>query len=457
VAPIGVGVAVGAGAAAGYLMREVQDYVTGSEVSQGKYDGLEAQEKHTQIKQDATAMVASNDTVITTFQNLLTNSQNAAFSNAKFAAIEQLNLGNGASTAKSEAKNEVDAYYATQQKNILGHYSVQITSIVNMISGYDASKFDANGVGFNSLNSASTDGKSKTLVDGNSYSYNGLSFAFTDSGNGSDFTSGFGISTTYTDPDQEGDILYLKPYDTGSSTEIWDNKRWADIWSQISTMHSNVVGEIETWVDGVAPNYTSGDISLDQLVNASDLANKAPDEQGFSYAGADLALLGIEGAEHNYEIELMESGQVVQGTIYAKGRSDPLELGTVYSPDSIAGTVYLAYETTDDSGNTVSDLVGLEQNFQVLEGTDSEGNSVSEVTFSSKNQQTTDTDVQKVQEELQQLQDLQDKLEKQQQQEVSSGGGGMSLDQFSIGGIPGAGVVAIVAGGALWLFGQDDN
>jgi hypothetical protein len=423
---------------------------------------MEADQAHANARASLISMREANKTVLTTMSNLLANSQNAAFADAKYAAVEAMNLGKTKADVKAAAVPKVDTFFATQQKNLFNHFSVQAQTWVNIINSLE----DTPNIGWDDVFIHPADGRnvddgrpndmggkcqlatnSVTLVDGNDFTYNIAQWNYQNSG-------GYSKDSAVK---PGGDPIKAFPVNTGSQTVVLDGPKWTSVRDSITSNHSNVVSEIETWIDGVYDSYNQGDIQLSELVDASTIADKAPDEQGYSYAGADLALMGLEGADHAYSIELMESGEVVQGTIYAQSRTDPLELGTVYSPGSISGTVWLAYETTDDSGNTVSDLVALEQNFQVLDGKNSEGESVTEVTFSPKNQQTTDTNVTNVTKELQQLQELQDELRKQQQQEVSSGGGGMSLDQFSIGGIPGAGVVAIFLGGALWLFGQDDN
>ena len=457
-----VGVAIGAGAAAGYLMRSVQDYATGSPLSSDKYAELSGEEIHAQVRQDAIEIRETDNTVLTTVNNLLNNAQNAAFSKAKYAAIESMNIGDSESTVKTKAEDVINAYYSVQAENVLKHFSIQATKVYNSGSQVDnvsdpgdgeVFKFRLGSDVYNTTNGGprieST--KTYTLPDGSDVQYTTVEVTREPTQ-----TNAFKPTGTPDNGSQRQLDVKPLPETTDSTIEMFSDNEYRRAIDKIETQSSNVVSEINTWITGVYSNYNSGDIALSDMVSASDIANKAPNEQGFSYAGADLALLGIEGADHAYSIELMESGQVVQGTIYAQGRTKPLELGTVYSPDSIAGTVWLAYETTDDSGNTVSDLVGLEQNFQVLDGKDSEGNSVSEVSFSSKNQQTTDTDVQKIQEELQQLQELQNELEKQQQQEVSSGGGGF-VDSFAIGDLPGAATIAIIGGGILVLFGQDDN
>jgi hypothetical protein len=455
---VGVGAALATGAAAGYLMREAQNLLV-EDVDSSKYADLAADSLHTEIRSDAIAMKASDDTVLTTFENLLSNAQNAAFANAKYAAVESMNLGDSETVVTNTAVTEIDNYYATQQTNLAKHLSQQSIKLGTFKTAID-----------NNSNLSQTDVFSGTTADGSTtadfvgITFNQRSVTLVD---GSSVTVEFGdfessptdttvITNLYTGNNRKN-ILNVKPVDTGSTEEFLPVSRYDNVWQDIINQHSTVKSEIETWISSVYPEYSSGDIALSDLVNPSDIASKAPDEQGYSYAGADLALLGIEGAEHRYKIDLKQDEKIVTGTVYAQGRTDPLDIGTVYSPGDISGTVWLAYETGDGEGGTVSDLIGLEQDFEILSGIDQNGEEVSEVTFRETNQQTTDTDIQTIKEELQQLQDLQNKLEEQQRQEVTSGGGGggggILPDGQLIDGISnkilGAGAAAVAIYGAI--------
>lgn len=446
---IGVGAAVATGAAAGYFMREVQDYVTGVDSSK-TYDQLSASELHADIREDGLAMKAANDTVLTTFENLLVNSKNAALSNAKYAAVEQMNLGNTESEVTTKAHKEVDKFFVKHQKNLANHASTQVAvygnwqSAINNITNLSISDVFVDNGGSINISDVTI-----SLLDGTNFSTNRLE-------NPAD---GVTYSPMRVVPSQydlgTDDTLRVKPVSTGSQEVVFDSPRFASVWADVQNQHSTVKSEIGTWITNVYPSYKAGDIQLSDLVNASDIANKAPDEQGYSYAGADLALLGIDGADHKYKIDLKSDEQIVTGTIYAKGRTESLQISTVYSPGDISGTVWLAYESSDGEGGTVSDLIALEQDFEILSGIDGNGEEVSEVTFSETNQQTTNTDIQKIQEELQQLQDLQTKLEEQQRQEVTSGGGGGGIlpDGQLIDGISnkilGAAAAAVAIYGAI--------
>ena len=465
--PISGGVAVGQ--AANYLMRKAKEFVTGTSVDTQKYNQLSAEQAHVDAKADLLEMASANETVLTTMNNLLANSENAAFADGKYAAVEAMNLGKSKADTKAAAKTPIDEFFTVQTKNLLDHFSVQTQSYLNIINSLN----DNPNTGWNSVirhpesgnndksdfgGKASITQDSKSLQNGNSHTFDYIEWNFTDGGY--DETTRIWIRDT-------ANTIYVKPLPTntnGTKEEIHDGKDWQNLLNEINTKHSNVISEINTWIDGVYPNYTSGDIALTEIASASMLADKAPNEEGFSYAGADLALMGLSGGEHNYKIELIGDDKTVRGTIYAKNRSNPLELNTVYSPSVIAGTVWLAYETTDSDGNTVSDLVALTQNFKIVSGVDKNGNEVSEVTFTENNQQTTNTDVQEIQKELQRLQDLQDKIETQQKQAIeedntSSGGGGAALtDNFLFENYYGIPVWAYGAAGTLvaYLFGGSE-
>jgi hypothetical protein len=449
---IGVGAAIATGAAAGYLMNEVQDYVTGPDVDSSRYTDLAEDQFRASAREDMIEMQYYDDQVLTQVNNLLSNAPNASYSDAKYAAIEQMNMGNTESDATSAATDAVDKFYSVQLTNVLEHWNVQFTKH-NAIS----TTADTNSYNMDKVNIFYDPGADATGTAWGSPGNNETTQSYS-LPNGSSIAVKTKISGTSN--------YDFTPLSTGGRAELWvvndsisrtdlatDSDQYADIVTKIENQHSTVKSEIQTWVSNVYPSYTSGDISLEDMISASDLADKAPNEQGFSYAGADLALLGIEGADHRYKIDLKTDEQIVTGTIYAEGRTESLDIGTVYSPSSISGTVWLAYETSDGEGGTVSDLIGLQQDFEILSGIDQNGEEVNEVTFSGTNQQTIDTDIQKMQKQLQQIQDLQNKLEEQQQQEVTSGGGGVLPEGQLIDGISnkilGAGAVAVAIYGAI--------
>lgn len=464
--PVGGGIvsAKASAKAANYLVSSVKDFFTGPSVSSDKYNSLSDSQLHTQVYQDAVEMQAVDESLITTMRNLLSNSQNAAFSDGKVAAIKSMNNGASLSTVKSDGTTKVDQFYKTQELNVLDHWEIQLQKCINIDSQIDNSGLNTTNVidlwkltqssvyekhpHYNSGSAGGT--RTYTLVNGTDIEVDKMNVNVGDQS-----------TEMYVTPNASSSVmLFILPPGTQSKQILIDVRDYYKLLNDISSKHSSVVSELETWIDGVYSNYTAGDIDPTKLVNANDLSNAASDEEGFSYAGADLALLGISGADHKYQIELLNDDKVVTGTLYAPNRTNPLEFNKEYSPGTLSTSVFLAYETVNAEGNNVSDITELKQNFKILSGVDNEGNEVSQMTFSKKNQQTTDTDIQKVKEEMQQLQELQNDLNKQQKELVEegstdneSGGGGIfSGDNFltrNYGGLPG---YVYAAGGTVLLY-----
>jgi hypothetical protein len=268
-----------------------------------------------------------------------------------------------------------------------------------------------------------------------------------------------------------------------------------------------MTANVDQYVTNLYANNQAGDIDPSQYIDAqtlaSDLSSDYDSTGHYAYAAAEAAVAGIPGNLDNaMSITLENDAITVNGSIWtdwtpyestststATPTDDPatsaFETGQLYDPSNTSKLVLLSYEYAGDAWMPGSDVwvpdgsggyskdksitdetawseapsdaiqVGygeLTQPFTIESATNTEtGESVSVVKTESKNHQTSDTTLTK--EELNQLLDLRDEMKNQ---EATGGGGGFTFDQFSIGSIPGAGVLAIVAGGALWLFDQDD-
>ncbi|ELZ45643.1 hypothetical protein C464_12015 [Halorubrum coriense DSM 10284] len=226
-----------------------------------------------------------------------------------------------------------------------------------------------------------------------------------------------------------------------------------------------------TWVDGVASKYQSGEIATSDLISPNDLLGDSQTQDGFSFAGASLASLGLKTSEFALEVELLETGVTVEGAIYHNDDSlNSLQRDVQYDPASdINGTVYLAYNVTDTDADLGGDtnttnttgttgnvtegggaLVELKEPFIIRSITDGEGNSYNAANYESKNQQTYSTEIADIQKELEQVSELRQELEKQRDAAALDDGGGGG--GFLNGESPDIGVIAAVVGGAGVLY-----
>ena len=451
---------IAAGAAVGYATRYLQDFLTGDDFDAEAYDEASDEEIYNGQYETALSIQNTDETVLTTIQNNISFGKNAAFSEAKKAAIEQLNLDNGETAALDAAKEVNDEYWSIPQENLARHFDQQMSIVKNMFSVQNNFRMDRD----DGTGGAQTD--IMYIGESNAHLLNGGSYR----------------SLRYSDNEKsmwvfrsvEYSMLRLESHYDKTALSFFDGFAYASIWDSIEENHQEVADNIEEWVPTVAEEYESGDISLADVISPSDIANNASDEDGFSYAAADLASLGLSTIGGNWDIHLEEADVVVRGTIYLL-TDETLTTGQTYSPGSIAGPVYLAYEWEDgqfDDEPAGSDLIELEQDFTILGGTsgewveDEDGERVyeiqsigegEEISFTETYQTTTDTDIEAFREELQTLRERNQELE-EQQLEAAGGGGAIDLSGLSIGGLPGELVALIVAAiVAIFAFKDDDK
>jgi len=90
----------------------------------------------------------------------------------------------------------------------------------------------------------------------------------------------------------------LDPPGTGSEIVAWDPAMWKSIWDKTTSIASTVESEILSWISTVYPEYQSGDVDLNQLVTADQLAATASEQNDLSNVTADFA-----GSESRSTIE----------------------------------------------------------------------------------------------------------------------------------------------------------
>jgi len=468
----GAAVAAAAGAAAlGYYTAEKVDAYTGdSGEDLSGYTGADA--LRSAARSDLAALAAADEGVHTSLQNHVEDSKMVAISKGKKRAMKALNSGKDEATAKTEVDTIVDQYYAIVQENLVRHADTQnshMKHIWDQLKNHgsttvgDVFHFSGWSEGDNYLSDSMTTTETVTLADGNSIQITVLGDTSASNRNA---TTGF----------NKGNNLQVSYVSDGGSTHLaYDTQRYRTIWSSIDSVRTTVQNNLDQMVTDIYANYQAGDVDHKDMLDPLTLASQASEENHYAYAGAQAAVLGLDSTTNrNLEIFLHNDNVVVRGSLYTD--YDPggegFQVGKEYDPTLWGGTpCYISYSreiTTDDgtdstnnttttsSTTTNTELVEINQPFTIESATDtSDGSSVSAVTPQESNYQ--DYDATKIKEQMDRLNELQQEMQTQAEADQTSGGGGMSLDQFSIGGIPGTGVVAIAIGGVLWLFSQDDN
>jgi hypothetical protein len=429
---------------------------------------------HSEIIENGKEKAYYDDSMLTNLGNVLSNSKQVAYGDGRVDAIEQMNLGNSKQAAIDAAVATVDEFFATQQENLLEHYSFQVQNLlrqattINNTTGLSKSDvFGINddhqfGVNVDTFHYFSSRSFEYTLSTGNVYNYTSLYFGAT-----TEERNDLEVTVDLSNPEKVYDYpayntaflkVIVRPTGIGSTDTVLNVDRFATVLQRIETNHSDTVSEITNFINTVYPEYQAGDISLQDIVRPSELAAKASDSEENPLSGADLAIMGLEAdTQSKTTVRLVDDDIVLQGSLYLKSESGPsLEVGQTYSPSSFAGPVYLAYSnySGDNPDLEAQGVITVDQQFELTQAIGSDGAELATVEYSDEaGQKTTTTDTAELKEELDRLNELQTELQEEQKEIAADSGGGGGAGGFLDGGNSTllAGLAA-VAGGSL-LFG----
>lgn len=456
-------------AAIGYLGAKALDPETGPGVNSDDYEGKEAKTRWGDMRQQAVNINATDNTVMQSINNNLNVSRNAAWREAKTEAIDRMNNEASKSYTKSKAVKAVDDYYTTVQKNLAEHIAIQNQKLITMVdtnwqfiadnlsssdifrltetvdgSTYSLSDFYASG----SDPGSNVATRSQTLIDGSTYDWQCFEALYPSDPNISKDDNNIAGSDT-DNYNGTWDRLSINPVpgESGSNEELFNMNRWWSTWYRLEQLHSDVVSNIETWVENVYPKYDSGELDSADLVNPTDIANSASGDN-YAAAAASLASLGIKGGVNDsMTIKLHEADKTVKGTIFAEN-DKTLETGVKYNPGDVAATVWLAYQTEDGES---SNLARIQQPFTIVSAEDADtGEDLEKIEFEDTEPvKETDQSIQDIKDQNEKYRKIINQLQKQEQQAATSSPFGFSFGNGGSSGLlilGGVGVAAYLLG-----------
>ncbi|WP_199719473.1 hypothetical protein [Halorubrum sp. Atlit-26R] len=338
--------------ALGWALREYE--VLGSD---SPAEGLTADVLKQQVYQTARTRKSTNASTIVDNQNILDGVEHTAYTEAKIAAIEELNAGSSESAVLDAATGAIDTYETTVRKNFLKTWNESVNELVALVGSLESHP-DA-GV---------TDViQPYKIFDGDEFQHH----------------TATSVTTTHTFPDgSELDLLQLEtansagdsvirysPLNTNSVTGIGSNPAvrvsyggetfeylfdgdWQSINEEMETTFQNVRDGISTWVTNVYGDVQSGEIEITELITPRERAAMLPEEESQAQAIADLAALNIPiDSEREVTVTISETGATLSGTIGLTDESDgPIESGATYVPSELTGDVYLTADVSQLSG-----------------------------------------------------------------------------------------------------------
>ena len=347
-----------AGVAIDWALREYNVYGSDSPP-----EGLTASALKNDVYQTTRTRKSTNGTTIVNNGTILDGVEHTAYTEAKIAAIEELNAGSTESDVLAASTGAIDTYETTVKKNLLKTWNEGVSE-------------------FGSLLAAVNSHPEIGLTDIAPSEYSGVILT---SGNSTDiyFQSHEPKATTFTFPDgTEMELKQMSLQTDSSWKQVWDPTGtekgtyddywstpkykfpvriegrdnfeylsyddWGPIWDEMESTFQNVRDGISTWVNSVYGDVQSGSIEISDLVTPRERAAMMSDEEGVSQALADLIALNIPvDLEREATVFIPESGTTLRGSLGLTDTSDgPIEAGTTYDPSTFAGDVYF---TTDVS------------------------------------------------------------------------------------------------------------
>ncbi|EMA34381.1 hypothetical protein [Haloarcula japonica] len=419
---------------------------TGTDASQTKLD----------IYQSALNTRASAENYGASLDNNLQNSKTQARVLGKNAYIRALNNGSSKATAKTEAKEAVDKFYAAKQRNLLAEWNREQAN-VEYLNSVAANESGINGLGTRSLNGGpgyinsidihTRNGGSYvyemlfsgwktntvTLVNGDTVEVKQVQYEYlySDGGYSTEKTgitagptvgqaSSYGGWTGESGYLKEISAITIKGHDSNAEPiKVLNSTKYTNRYNAIDSQAQTVRNDMDTLAENTYSAYQKGEINSSNLVDPYVLASQQSAGDDFQgWAAAQLTVLGTNSPENFDQIgrfEVSNDGSEYEGVLFSQENpaSGQFEAGQTYDASTLGGTQYVV---------TSDRIVELNGEFTIGNITDTNGESVENVTIEKTTYQTTN-----VTELKQQYEDLAYKraqIEAREQAMRSSAGGG---------------------------------
>ena len=422
---------------------------TGTDASQTKLD----------IYQSAQNSNAQADNYHNTLDNYLSDTKTQARIIGKNAYIKALNNGSSKSAAKTEAKDAVQDYYLTKQKNLVSEWDASLSNaeyLFNTANSESGIEMDGSTGDFVYVPPEDPDGAlpgdtmygsvdsfgstSVTLLDGSTMSAKTVSGTMTwyvasDTVFSATYTASPTTGAVTTDPGGNGNAdetmdarrIQIRGYDSNASpTDAVEFQRYADKMSAIETQNTQVRNDMDTLAENTYSAYQQGEINNSDLVDPYVLASQQSAGSDFQgWTAAQLTLLGTNSPENFDQIGSFNvttgSGEQYEGVLFSQENptSGQFENGTTYDTANISGTQYVV---------TSERIVELDGTFTIDRIQTQDGQNVQNVTIQKTTYKTTN-----VSELKQQYEDLAYKRAQieAREQALAGGGGGLNLGSAS--------------------------
>ncbi|QSG06084.1 twin-arginine translocation signal domain-containing protein [Halapricum desulfuricans] len=359
--------AVGGGAAlvaagTGWVLRD-QEVI-------GKDDppeGLTPETLKQQVYSAAKKRKSVNASTFVDNQNILNYLPEAAFSEAKTAALEALNDQKTQSEVQAAGEDAANAHFTTIEKNLLDSWSEASREFGNMVATInthtDVTRENLIKVPIIDYDSADatierddhiTTTQTVSLRDGTSYEITSpaVDSKVSESVNHTTYETVITWNPTQIVADTTDGY---KPVDWETHVEVTHDSTmsylkyddWNAVWSDMQSTFDQVLSDLSLWVDNIYGQVQSGAIDTSQVISGVDLANMTDDS--VPQAVADLAALNIPADLDNQATVELDDGTIMAGFLAFtdSAATDGLAPGDSLDPSAVSGDVYMAHDLAE--------------------------------------------------------------------------------------------------------------
>jgi len=442
--------------AAGYVLDKYHNGADGDSTI-----AVDANETYQEIRHQSEMISETSDQQTTILNNTVRDGgRTLAWTKGKVAFMDALAANKSKAVARQWASENVTDYYAVTETNLLRQWNSSMKEVQYLAGVHESHSDLSNGFqieyydgGTIAVYEANFTYENRSLVNGSTERVlivNKTMSGYYKWDDGSGGVNQMQDATVAVTPVAERPLHTVAAYNSTSQLAI-DGTEYNALMAQIEEDEAAMSTNIEAWSNQTYDEYTAGNINITEIPDPVTLAQEFATDYNstghYAYAGADLAMMGVQtDMNTSFTVEIPSKNATLYGQLYTDwepaATNGSLDTGHLYN---VSKTDELVFMATNDG------LQVIGSDFKITSMTNVKtGESTDSTTTESYNTQTSDVSL--TEEQLQQLLDIREDIQEREEAAASGGGGffdglGLSADVA----VPG---LVVAAGAALVLLGR---
>ncbi|WP_181687320.1 twin-arginine translocation signal domain-containing protein [Halorhabdus salina] len=328
-------------------------------------DGLGPETLKTQSYQAIKKRKSVNQSTFVDNQNIIKYIPEAAFSEAKLAALDEIKNGATKDATINAGKKAVNDHFATVEKNLLKSWNESVREWMGIATSIQ----NHQDTGINSVTQPPNTSKS-TNTD--YYSFKGWSWSESEEdvtlsntetftlermyasvsfggGGGAVWWTPLGSSAArISQTSQSGTVYPEMEWTYNETIKVLPHSDWNAVWSSIQTTRQDVIDNVTLWVDNTYDKIQTGELSPDEYLSAADMSNMVAQDADRAQAIGDLVAMNVPGDyDQEATVQLLDDDITVKGYLATTDTTNvsSLSAGTEIDPAATDQDGNPLYET----------------------------------------------------------------------------------------------------------------